>query len=68
MLITIGPADYHARAERNLREWERLVERIKYDPKTHVVAADTEELVKIGVRPSFVSYALRSGWLRAVLA
>lgn len=65
--VTIGERDYHVRARHNLEEWEKLVQRIRFDPKTRTVSADVSELLQEGVRPEFVGYALRERYLREVL-
>jgi hypothetical protein len=65
--VTIGERDYHVRAMKNLEEWTRLVERIKFDPATRTVSADVKELTAEGVRPEFIGYALRERFLREVL-
>jgi hypothetical protein len=53
---------------KNLEEWTKLVERIRFDPATRSVSADVTELTRDGIRPEFISYALRERFLREVLA
>lgn len=61
--LTIGPKDYHVRTPENEAEWLKIVNNLKYDREASIVRVKVED-IEGTVRPAFIAYAVRNGYLR----
>jgi hypothetical protein len=65
-LTILGARQYTTRASHNEQTWKKLMEKMKYDPQTHTLAADLHEVQAAGVPRSFINYAIRNDFLHVI--